>query len=188
MLLSNLSSSPATCALIISRKIQVVSEPRLASKCFPVLSQCGSCPSPVPYPSGAQKAVLALPLLIDAFVQGAQVEENPSKRLRKGKLHFLASVFGNLSAVGHRISPTTPDRVNDISSRRLGETSSTPQRQIPFNPQLDLNIHYPKSSRSRNTKTRSDVEVSPPQSSGLPVFVNSWCSSHQKLRLPCTRT
>lgn len=99
MLLSNLSSSSVICAAIASMTIQVVPEPKLAGQCFPVQSRCGSCPAPVPYPSKEPYSVPALSLLIDAFVQGAQAEEDLSKRLRKGKLHFLAGVFANLSAV-----------------------------------------------------------------------------------------
>ena len=46
----------------------------------------------------------ALPLLLDAFVQGATAEETPEKekRVRKGTLHFLSSVFANISTVSHR--------------------------------------------------------------------------------------
>jgi hypothetical protein len=36
---------------------------------------------------------------LDAFVEGAQVVEDLSKRTRKGELHFLASVFANMTAV-----------------------------------------------------------------------------------------
>ncbi|KAF8623114.1 hypothetical protein AX17_007548 [Amanita inopinata Kibby_2008] len=98
MLLSNLSSSPVTqCASIASTKIEVIPKSSLASQCFPTLSQCGSCPAPVPYPSGEPREVPAPPLLIDAFVQGAQIEEDLAKRVRKGHLYFLASVFTNLS-------------------------------------------------------------------------------------------
>ena len=105
MLLSNISFSPVTCTALTSVTIQVVPEPKLASQCFPVQSRCGSCPAPVPYPSNEALDVPALPLLIDAFVQGAQIEEDLSKRVRKGKLHFLASVFANLSGVrSHQIS------------------------------------------------------------------------------------
>lgn len=68
-----------------------------------VQSQCGTCPAPVPYPTGEPRSVAALPLLLDAFVQGAAAEENPDqeRRVRKGTLHFLSSVFANISAVGH---------------------------------------------------------------------------------------
>jgi len=41
----------------------------------------------------------ALPLLIDAFVDGAQMAEDLSKRTRKAELHFLASVFANMTVV-----------------------------------------------------------------------------------------
>jgi hypothetical protein len=44
--------------------------------------------------------VHALPLLLEAFVQGASLDSNPnSERIRKGELHFLSSVFANISAV-----------------------------------------------------------------------------------------
>jgi len=45
--------------------------------------------------------VLALPMLVDAFVQGANVDLGVplDKRPRKSELHFLASVFANLSTV-----------------------------------------------------------------------------------------
>ena len=43
-----------------------------------------------------------MPLLVDAFVQGAVVDENQKldERKRKGELHFLASVFANITTVG----------------------------------------------------------------------------------------
>jgi hypothetical protein len=53
----------------------------------------------VPYPSGEVKEVAALPLLIDAFVEGAQLTEDLSKRTRKAELHFLSNVFANMTTV-----------------------------------------------------------------------------------------
>lgn len=55
----------------------------------------------MPYPTGETREILALPLLVDAFVQGSQVVESGdlSKRTRKAELHFLASVFANLTVV-----------------------------------------------------------------------------------------
>lgn len=43
----------------------------------------------------------ALPLLVDAFVKGANIDPSVplDKRPRKSELHFLASVFANLSMV-----------------------------------------------------------------------------------------
>lgn len=68
---------------------------------YPVNSRCGSCAAPVPYPPGEEKEVPALPLLVEAFVQGASMGEitDLSKRQRKGELNFLASVFANMSVV-----------------------------------------------------------------------------------------
>ena len=101
MLLSNITSSAATCATLLSMEVPVLSDPKVASKYFPTQSRSSTCPAPVPYPAGEPKDIPALPLLVDAFVQGAGVddEEDPDKRLRKGGLHFLAVVFANLSMV-----------------------------------------------------------------------------------------
>lgn len=68
---------------------------------WPVNSRCGSCPAPVPYPQGEEREVAALPLLVEAFVQGATMGEitDLSKRPRKAELNFLASVFANMSVV-----------------------------------------------------------------------------------------
>jgi hypothetical protein len=50
--------------------------------------------------------VPVLPLLVDAFVQGASGDPSVplDKRLRKSELHFLASVFANLTTVPSTIS------------------------------------------------------------------------------------
>lgn len=102
MLLSNLTASSAACSIVLNMKLPVIPDDRLSNSIYPVDSRCGSCPAPVPYPSGETKEVLALPLLIDAFVEGAQVvqTEDLSKRTRKAELHFLASVFANFTVVG----------------------------------------------------------------------------------------
>ena len=83
-------------------KVAILPDPASPVGYFPTQSRSGTCPAPVPYPPGDPHEVPALPLLVDAFIQGATIdeEENPDKRLRKGSLHFLASVFGNISAVG----------------------------------------------------------------------------------------
>ena len=101
MLLSNLTSSASTCATLIAMKVPVLPDPKSLSKCFPTQSRSGTCPAPVPYPAEDPKEIPALPLLVDAFVQGASVddEEDPDKRLRKGNLHFLATVFANITVV-----------------------------------------------------------------------------------------
>ncbi|KIK07853.1 hypothetical protein K443DRAFT_152820 [Laccaria amethystina LaAM-08-1] len=101
MLLSNLTASSGACSVLLTLKIPVI--PLANNILYPTESRCGSCPAPVPYPQGKPQQVMALPLLVDAFVDGATVgdSEDLSKRKRKGELHFLASVFGNMS-----MSPT----------------------------------------------------------------------------------
>ncbi|KAL1748159.1 hypothetical protein HDZ31DRAFT_79862 [Schizophyllum fasciatum] len=106
MLLSNLTAGAAACSALTTLEIPVLpdsSAPKGAppsAALFPVDARCGSCPAPVPYPQGEPRSVRALPLLLDAFVQGAQLSDtdDPEKRPRKSALHFLASVFANLSA------------------------------------------------------------------------------------------
>lgn len=99
MLLSNLTAAAPACAALLKMKINVIPDDRLSNKAYPTESRCGSCPEPVPYPKAEPKQVLALPLLLDAFVEGAQVVDDLSKRTRKGELHFMASVFANMTAV-----------------------------------------------------------------------------------------
>lgn len=99
MLLSNLTASTPACSALLSMKIPVIKDSRLSNSFYPVDSRSGSCPEPVPYPSGEIVDMAALPLLIDAFVEGAQLTEDLSKRSRKAELHFLANVFANMTIV-----------------------------------------------------------------------------------------
>jgi Domain of unknown function (DUF383) len=103
MLLSNLTSSSQACSVIINMKVSVIAYKAQdgSSLLYPVDSRSGTCPAPVPFPSAEPEDVLALPLLIDAFVQGASMSDisDLSKRKRKGELNFLASVFANLTVV-----------------------------------------------------------------------------------------
>ncbi|RXW14051.1 hypothetical protein EST38_g11800 [Candolleomyces aberdarensis] len=100
MMLSNLTASSPACSALLTMKISVIPH---EGSLYPVNSRCGSCAAPVPYPAGEEKEVPALPLLVEAFVQGATMGEitDLSKRQRKAELHFLASVFANMS-----VSPT----------------------------------------------------------------------------------
>ncbi|KAK0203110.1 hypothetical protein DFS33DRAFT_1374967 [Desarmillaria ectypa] len=115
MLLSNLTASSGACSMIISMNVNVILDPKVKNSFYPTQSRSGSCPAPVPYPSGKTSDVLALPLLLDAFVQGAQLKQtdDPSKHLRKSELHFLASVFANIaSSSGGRSFFFTPRPAN----------------------------------------------------------------------------
>ncbi|EKM82038.1 hypothetical protein AGABI1DRAFT_119047 [Agaricus bisporus var. burnettii JB137-S8] len=99
MLLSNLTASSTACSILLSLKISVIPDSRLPNGVYTVDSRSASCPDPVPYPSAEPIQVPALPLLVDAFVQGATIGDiqDLSKRKRKGELHFLANVFANLT-------------------------------------------------------------------------------------------
>lgn len=99
ILLSNLTATATPCSIILSMKVKVIGDSRLSNAFYPINSQCGSCPAPVPYPSGEIMGMAALPLLIDAFVEGAQLTEDLSKRTRKAELHFLSHVFANMTTV-----------------------------------------------------------------------------------------
>ena len=119
MLLSNLTASSAACSTLLSIKVSVIPDSRLSNSLYTIYSRCGSCPAPVPYPTGETREILALPLLVDAFVQGSQVVESGdlSKRTRKAELHFLASVFANLTVVRIFVYASQPlPQNNDLQS------------------------------------------------------------------------
>ncbi|KAG7093456.1 hypothetical protein E1B28_007132 [Marasmius oreades] len=126
MLLSNLSASSSACATLLSMKVTVIADEKVQNGFFATQSRSGSCAVPVPYPTEKEQEILALPLLLDAFVQGAQVDgiQDLSKRSRKGSLHFLASVFGNLTS-----SPTGREHF------------LTPRPSNPLKP--DSELEYP---------------------------------------------
>lgn len=89
----------------MSMKVLILPDPKSSTSYFPIHSRSGTCPAPVPYPSGDPREVLALPLLIDAFVQGAagDDEQDLNKRPRKASLHFLSSVFANITIVSYLV-------------------------------------------------------------------------------------
>ncbi|THH08261.1 hypothetical protein EW145_g2835 [Phellinidium pouzarii] len=100
MLLSNITSHASTCASLLSLKVPVLLNPSATPPYYPPQSRSGTSIPPSPYPSGDVKDVQALPLLVQAFVQGAKVDTTSEQRTRKGDLHFLASVFANVSMSG----------------------------------------------------------------------------------------
>lgn len=119
MLLSNLTASSSTCTALISLNIPILPDLKSSSLYFPVQSQCGTGPAPVPYPSAEARNVHALPLLIDAFVQGASVDDvqDKDKRARKSNLHFLSSVFANISTIpAGRMFFLTPRPVDPLKA------------------------------------------------------------------------
>lgn len=111
MILSNITSTVSTANALLTLKVSILPDPKASVGYYPTQSRSGTCAAPVPYPSGEPEEVLALPLLIDAFVQGAIVDEedDPEKRPRKASLHFLSSVFANISIVSDRYADGTAE-------------------------------------------------------------------------------
>ena len=110
MLLSNLTSSSSACVALLSLQIQVVPLISTTSPIsyHPIQSRSATCLAPVPYPSIEPQQVHALPLLVEVFAQGVSLGSSPdSQRIRKGDLHFLSSVFANISAVSVHIRAGT---------------------------------------------------------------------------------
>jgi len=107
MLLSNLTAHHSVCATLLSLKIPVVQDSSLSYRYYPVQSRSVTSPAPSLASDGETIDVAALPLLVDAFASSAKVKSagDPKVSTREGELHFLSSVFANLSVVGH-IPPT----------------------------------------------------------------------------------
>lgn len=105
MVLSNITSTASIANALLTLKVSILPDPKASTGYYPTQSRSGTSAAPVPYPSGEPEDVLSLPLLVDAFVQGAAVddEQDPDKRPRKASLHFLSSVFANISIVSSHI-------------------------------------------------------------------------------------
>ena len=99
MLLSNLSVSASVTSALVSMKISIIPDRKDPELFYPVQSRSGTSPLP---PPGDPQDVPAMPLLVDAFVQGALMDENQKldERKRKGELHFLGGIFANITSVG----------------------------------------------------------------------------------------
>lgn len=96
MLLSNITANPGAAAALIKLEIDII---RLESGAgiYPVQSRCATSPPPAKLPSDPPTKFRALSLLVDAFAGSATL--SPEESERKGQLHFLASVFGNITGV-----------------------------------------------------------------------------------------
>ena len=99
MLLSNLSTSASVISILLSMKIPIITDRKDSRVFYPTKSRSGTSPFP---PSGDSRDISAMPLLVDAFVRSALVDETQKlgEINRKGELHFLANVFANVTAVG----------------------------------------------------------------------------------------
>lgn len=126
MLLSNLTTaiSSSTAAALLSMKVKVIPHEATLGGLYPTNSRSGSCAPPFPPAQGDEVDVPALPLLLEAFVRGANIDPNSEldRRRQKSELHFLASVFANVSTV--RVSLLYALFVNSKPVRI--DTSGTP--------------------------------------------------------------
>jgi hypothetical protein len=129
MLLSNLCSSPSGVSLLLNLHVPVIP---FGSGYYATASRCATVVVPDPFPSGESFQAVAMPLLIDAFVDGASVSKS-----RKGSLHFLASVFANVSAAPagrtRFMSPINADVV-----RQTGDLEYPLSKLVVFTEHPDL--------------------------------------------------
>jgi len=116
MLLGNITVNPTACSTLVTLKIPVVPLPKETPPFYPTASRSATSTAPASYRYTEENHVAALPLLVDAFIDGARVQTaDESTEKRKGDLHFLSSVFANISAIpaGRTffLTPVTPDPV-----------------------------------------------------------------------------
>src|SRR5258706_3048909 len=96
MILSNITAHTTPCVELLKLEVEITPMDDKGGYYTPQ-SRSVTAPPPAPYPSASTKSIPALPLLVDAF---ATATTEGSKR--KGQLHFLGSVFANLSIVSLR--------------------------------------------------------------------------------------
>jgi len=98
MFLSNITCQPSACRALLTLYIEVVpSTNGTTTSLYPPQSRCPTSPPPNPFPTGTPHKERALSLLIDAFSGSAT--RSAGQVERKAKLHFLATVFANVSGV-----------------------------------------------------------------------------------------
>ncbi|GJJ11446.1 hypothetical protein Clacol_005679 [Clathrus columnatus] len=139
MLLSNLTSQQSVCSTLLSLKIPIIIDQSLSYGFYPTQSRSGTSETPSLLTSGI-KEVVALPLLLDAFSTSAKVEgsgSTASLSTRKGELHFLSSVFANLSLTPNgRLFFLTP-----ISVDLLGPNTNSKQVEYPISKVISFTEH-----------------------------------------------
>ena len=98
MLLSNVSAHPGPCSALLNLEVDIIPlDADLSNGYYPIQSRCATSPPPGDYPPSKPIKERALPLLVEAFAGSASIAKEKSDR--KGQLHFLASVFANISGV-----------------------------------------------------------------------------------------
>ena len=106
MILSNLSAHPNVPKTLLSLFIPILPSPSSFPPYYAPASRCPTSPSPDPFPNEeVTYTVSALSLLVDAFSRVESEGIKMEDRKRKGELHFLSSVFANISAVSPNFAP-----------------------------------------------------------------------------------
>ena len=123
MILSNLTAYTAPCLELLKLEVEVIPTGNEGGY-YPPQSRSVTAPTPSPYPSSPSKTVPALPLLVDAF---ATTATEGSKR--KGQLHFLGSVFSNLSTVSSLV-----ERLLQLLKRKNTDTRRAEVLPFPSPP------------------------------------------------------
>jgi hypothetical protein len=144
MLLSNATCQPSACHALLNLYIEVVQDTSTdgtTTSLYPSQSRCPTSPPPNPFPTGTPQKERALSLLIDAF-SGSAIR-GAGKAERKAKLHFLATVFANISGVGIRIH----------CCFHVHEIVATRRARVPTFPSCDVVI-------LRKRECRNSVSVS----------------------------
>src|SRR5271154_5929233 len=137
MLLSNLTSFAATCSALLCLNISVVVTSSKNRAYYIPQSRCGSSGPLSTIDTSEMVEIAALPLLLDAFSQYTRdPSETDQSKHRKGDLHFLASVFANLTTVSpfiiKSIRLTLIDRIATNQSPAGRDFFLTPQPSNPL--------------------------------------------------------
>ncbi|KIJ55210.1 hypothetical protein M422DRAFT_23824 [Sphaerobolus stellatus SS14] len=142
MLLSNLSTQQSVCQQLLTMKIHVIKDSSISYRYYPTQSRSATS-TPPPLESQIEAIeVDALPLLVDVFASSAKVttgattDDRTLPFTRKGELHFLSSIFANMSVVpAGRLFFLTP-----IPADPLEKTSNLEypiSKLIPFTEHAD---------------------------------------------------
>ncbi|KAG8936422.1 hypothetical protein FRC02_002253 [Tulasnella sp. 418] len=143
MLLSNLTMNGQVCTTLIDLSVKVVQHPSIPGGYYTPGSRSATSPTPPTPDNYVEKEVKVLPLLLDAFVQAARdptEDEKKAGRARKAKLHFLSSVFANVTTIpAGRSFFLTPSPTHPLESPSNNNTLEYPlSKVIIFTDHSDL--------------------------------------------------
>jgi len=126
MILSNITAHTTPCLELLKLEVEMIPIDD-KGRYYTPQSRSVTAPPPTPYPSASMKSAPALPLLVDAFATAAT---EGSKR--KGHLHFLGSVFANLSTVSLRSSIPLLSLKRKHTDTRRTEVLPFPPSALPY--------------------------------------------------------